>query len=404
MGDLINFAVHVCIERAGAVADGITVNTDVIQSAIDQLHDNGGGTLFVPAGIFVSGAVDLRPGVNLHIEAGGVLKATPNMEHFPKRMTRIEGQLIEFTPALINADGCNGLRITGEGTLDGAGRVIWDEFWERYTEDRNTRNLDIERARLVFIANSLGILIEGVHFKNSQFWNLHIYRCRDVLVRNVRFTVPDDYEQAPSTDGIDVDSSQDVLIEGCYFSVTDDCIALKGTKGPFAKEDEDSPPVDRVRIVHCTFRRGHSALTLGSEAAVVRNVTLERSQVIGAMFLIHLKLRPDTPQEYEGINIFDIDLDADGGHVVFMNPWKQYIDLMGQDPPQSRVHDISLSNIRGRFGSFGLIRGNPGQTEIRNILFKNVDLSLMNTQLKYEACDSISYENVIINNKIYPEP
>jgi alpha-L-rhamnosidase len=106
----------------GAVADGGTVNTHAIQAAIDRLAGQGGGTVVVPAGVFVSGALFLKPGVHLHLDKGAVLRCSTDMRHFPVQRTRIEGHFEErFNPGLINAAGCDGLTMTGDGTLDGAG-------------------------------------------------------------------------------------------------------------------------------------------------------------------------------------------------------------------------------------------------------------------------------------------
>lgn len=261
---------EVSITRFGAVADDSTINTKAIQAAIDHLAARGGGTVLVPQGVFVSRAVFLKPKVNLHLQKGAVLKCSTDMANFPVQRTRIEGHFEEkFNPALINAKGCDGLRITGEGTLDGAGRPICDLFWKlrNAAPDRNNfPNVSVPRARLALIESSRGVTIKGITFKDSQFWNLHLYRCEDVLVRQARFEVPDDYKQAPSTDGIDLDSCRNVTIDGCHFSVTDDCIAAKGSKGPHAMEDRDSPPVEHVRVRNCVYKRGGGVLTLGSEA------------------------------------------------------------------------------------------------------------------------------------------
>jgi len=392
-------APRIAIDQAGAVGDGKTLNTAAIQRLVDRLAADGGGTVVVPTGVFVSGALFLKPGVNLHLDTDAVLRCSTDLSHFPSRLTRIEGRLQEFHPALINAEGCDGLRITGPGVIDGDGRKIWDEFWTRFNADKRTRNLDIPRARLAFVARSRHVVIDGPTFKDSQFWNLHLYHCRDVLVQNVRFQVPDDYKQAPSTDGIDVDSSQDVLIRDCHFSVTDDCIAMKGSKGPLALEDRDSPPVERVRITGCTFRRGHAALTLGSEATTVRDVVMENSRVTGAMHLLHVKLRPDTPQRYENIHVRDTVLDNDRGQMIYMNPWTQYFDLQGHPPPRSVVRDITISNLAGRYGSFGNLLGNPGRTDIDGILFRDLTLTLANPRPKIGDVKNLRFENVRINDQ-----
>ena len=390
---------------AGAIADGATVNTRAIQAAIDRLAAQGGGTVVVPAGVFVSGALFLKPDVHLHLDRGAVLRCSTDMQHFPVQRTRIEGHFEErFNPGLINATGCDGLQITGEGTLDGAGRPIWDRFWQlrKAAKDKGSfRNLDLARARLAVIEASRGVTIAGITFKDSQFWNLHLYRCRDVVVRGCSFEVPDDYVQAPSTDGIDIDSCQDVLVDGCHFSVTDDCIAAKGSKGPHAPDDKDSPPVERIRVRNCVFRRGHAMFTLGSEATVVRDVVVEHCRVQDVGSVAHLKLRPDTPQRYEDIHFRDLVLESGKGEIVSIRPWSQYFDLQGEAPPHSYVRDISLSGIRGRFGAFGMIATNPGQTEIAAVVLRDIDVQLTDTRLRVKGAAAPVLENVVVNGKPY---
>ncbi len=401
---------RVSITDFGAVADSATVNTSAIQTAIDTLTSSGGGTVVIPPGVFVSGALFLKPGVHLRLEKDAVLRASTEVAaHFPARRTRIEGHFEEsFTPALINADHCDGLRITGEGTLDGAGRAIWDEFWRLCAsapDKKNFKNLSVPRARLALIENSRDVVIEGVAFKDSQYWNLHLYRCRDVLIKNVRISVPDDYEHAPSTDGIDVDSSQDVAIEGCTISVTDDCIAMKGTKGPFALDDKDSPPTERVRITNCTFKRGYGAVTLGSEATVARDITVENSRFLGVWHVLHLKVRPDTPQRYENIQVRDITLDNKFGSILEIRPWTQYFDLQGQPAPKSIIRNVTFSGIRGRFSSLGRASGNPGQTDISDITFSDLNVKLNQTKLRDgDTVRGLNFTRVIVNGEPVTPP
>jgi len=393
----------VSITAFGAKADGTTLNTQAIQSAIDHLAARGGGTVTAPAGVFVSGALFFKPGVNLHLARGAVLKCTTDMSNFPRQRTRIEGHFEEsFTPALINVDGCDGFTLTGEGVLDGSGRPIWDLFWKLQAaapDPSNFPNVGLDRARLALIQNSKRVIIDGVTFKDSQFWNLHLYKCQDVLVRNARFEVPDDVKQAPSTDGVDLDSCQRVTIDGCYFSVTDDCIAAKGSKGPLALEDKDSPPVEHIRVRNCHFRRGHQAFSCGSEATIVRDVIIENCRVTGQMSFLMLKLRPDTPQLYEDIHVRGITFDNAAGRIVFIAPWSQYKDLKGHAPPQSTVRNVTLSGLKGRFGSFGSIRPNPGQTTLRGIQFKSFDIQLSQGALEASGVTGLTFEKVVINGQ-----
>lgn len=387
----------------GAVADGASLNTKAIQAAIDAAAASGGGTVVVPRGVFVSGALFFKPKVHLHLEEGAVLRCSTDMVNFPVRRTRIEGHFEEaFNPALINADGCDGFHISGKGVLDGAGRPIWDQFWKLRNaapDPKNFRNLGVPRARLALIEKSKGVVVEGITFKDSQFWNLHLYRCTDVTVRGVRFEVPDDYKQAPSTDGIDLDSCQNILIENCFFTVTDDCIAAKGTKGPHAMDDKDSPPVEHVHIRGCTFRRGYGVLTCGSEATLVRDVVVEDCTLTGAVNLVVLKLRPDTPQRYEDITYRNITLESESGAILLVKPWTQYFDLKGETPPQSFIRNLTLEGLRGRFGAFGTIAPNPGQTTISNVLLKDFDVTLKEPAPHVSGVEGLRYENVVVNGK-----
>ena len=299
------------ITKSGAVADDSTVNTRAIQAAIDQLAAKGGGTVVVPKGVFVSGALFFKPKVNLRLTEGAVLKCSTDLSNFPAQRTRIEGHFMDnFTPAFINAKNCDGFQLTGDGILDGAGMPVWEAFWKNRAENKNFANTGMPRARLALIEDSKDIRIEGITFKDSQFWNCHLYKNDGVLVRNVHFQVPDDYvSRPPATDGIDIDSSRNVTIDGCVFSVTDDCIACKGSKGPHAMEDKDSPAVEHIRVRNCTFskqrrrRFSHAAARPPSSAMSSRE---DCKMQQGGVRIATLKLRPDTPQHYEDITFRNI--------------------------------------------------------------------------------------------------
>jgi polygalacturonase len=384
------------ISEHGAVGDGKTLNSKAIQSTIDECAGSGGGTLVIPKGQFVSGALFLKPGVNIQFLEGAVLKGSTDINDYPKANTRIEGHFEPWRAALLNGDKVDHLRITGPGTLDGSGAPFWQEFYRRRDANSKTTNLDVERPRLTFIQNSEDVQVSGINFKDSGFWNLHLYRCRKVTVENCRFealhgTKPNN---APSSDGIDVDSSQEITISKCFFSVGDDCIALKGSKGPFAMQDKDSPPVERIHIVDCVFEAGGGIVTAGSEATIVRDVTVERCKTTKPTVL-RLKLRPDTPQHYENIHLRDITVEGDGA-IFKILPWKQYFDLKGQPAPKSVVRNITISNVKGSFGSFGEITGNS-QTEISGIFVKDVDLKLKSTKFEPSGVKGLKFENVIVN-------
>jgi len=385
------------ILETGAVDDGKTLNTQAIQSAIDQLAGKGGGTVVIPKGCFLSGAIFLKPKVNLHLEKDAILLGSTNIEDYPSMPTRIEGHTQVWRPALVNAIKCDGLHITGEGTIQGGGKPFWDAFWDRKASGKKT-NLDVERPRNVFIQDSNDIVVSGLSLRDSGFWNLHLYRCQRVTVENMDIREP---PHAPSTDGIDVDSCQNVVIRGCYFSMDDDNIALKGTKGPLADQDKDSPAVEHVLITGCTFGTGFGVLTLGSEACHVRDVVVENCKVIKESYntLLRLKLRPDTPQHYEDIHVRDITMNC-GGQMVSIEPWAQYFDLKGQPAPSQLVENISITRITGATGSFGKIAG-PPKSVLRNITLEDIDITLKKTEVTIQNVEELKVHNVKINGVPY---
>jgi polygalacturonase len=387
------------IAEHGAVGNGTTLNTKAIQSTIDDCAQNGGGTVVIPKGMFLSGSIFLKPGVNLEIQEGGVLKGSTNIEDYPKGTTRIEGHFEPWRSALVNGDKVDHLTISGKGTLDGSGEPFWKLFYSRRSADSKTTNLSVERPRLAYIINSKDVKISGIKFLNSGFWNLHLYRDQHVTVDHCRFeaphgSVPDDH--APSSDGIDVDSSQDIDISNCYFSVGDDDIALKGSKGPFALDDKDSPPVERIHITDCVFEGGGGVVTCGSEATLVHDVKIERCTARNVNVL-RLKLRPDTPQQYEDISVTDITME---GSATLLNvaPWSQYFDLKGQAPPKSLVRNISINGVKGTGSSLGMLRGNPGTT-FGSFTIKNVNLQVKNAGFTPVAFDGLKLDNVVVNGQ-----
>jgi len=392
------------ITERGAMGDGKTLNTKTIQVVIDECAQHGGGTVVFPKGVFVSGALFLKRGVNIELQEGSVLKGSTNIDDYPKLNTRIEGHFEPWRVALINGDSLEHVRISGSGILDGSGEPFWKEFYSRRDADKNTTNLNVERPRLTFIQHSKDVKISGITFLNSGFWNLHLFSCQDVTIEYCRFHAPSGpkpYHQAPSSDGIDVDCSQGITIRHCFFSVGDDCIALKGSKGPFAMQDPTSLPVENIEISDCIFEAGGGIVTFGSEATIVRNVVIQRCTTLHPTVL-RLKLRPDTPQQYENITMNDITL-VNGGVIFKVSPWTQYFDLKGQAPPKALVRNIKISNVHGKGSSFGEITGH-NQTTISDILVENVDVSLKDTLFHLGNVQNLRFKNVKVNGKPMTTP
>lgn len=394
---------HYVISDFDAVGDAVTLNTIAIQAAIDAAADGGGGVVEIPAGVFLSGSVFLKSGVELHLAKGAVLRGSPRIEDYPKRETRIEGHFTQWRLALVNAQHLHGVRISGPGTIDGNGVPYWQAFWQRRKENPQCTNLEVERPRLLFIDRCHDVRISGTSLQDSGFWNLHLYRCRDVTVENVRITLPSALRlnlRGPSTDGIDIDSCQNVTIRRCYISTHDDNIALKGSKGPLAAEDKDSPPVENINVEDVECGDGNGLITCGSEATIVRNVTVSNCRMTGGATVLTLKLRPDTPQLYENITIDGITL-AGTGRILNVAPWTQFFDLKGHPSPQRVVRNITLRNVRGEYGIFGTLRGNAGDV-LQGITLENFNVTLTSrSRLQLGRVGDFKTLNVRVNAESY---
>lgn len=366
------------ITEHGAVDGGETLNTEAIQKAIDAAHEAGGGRVVVPEGTFRSGAIFLKDGVELHVAEDAKLLGSDRLEDYPKRKTRIEGHFPEWRVALVNATEIDGLKISGEGEINGNGLVFWKAFWDRRKENPDCTNLEVERPRLMFIDRCTNVEIRDLTFRDSGFWNLHLYNCQDVLVENLSIHAPGHGSEvrAPSSDGIDIDSCQRVTVRDSLLAVDDDCIALKGTKGPLADQDETSPPVEDILVENCTFRQGHGVLTCGSEATIVRNVRIRNSKVEGDINVLRLKLRPDTPQHYSNLVFEDLTLEG-GGRLFDINPWRQFFDLKGHPRPTRKVDGIVMRNISGNYGYPGRIVPNDDDV-FEPVVMENVHIDFEN--------------------------
>lgn len=326
------------------VNDSTILQTERIQSVINRAHENGGGVVLIPKGVFLSGALFFKPKTHLHLEQDARLKGSDDISDFPILPTRIEGQSINYFAALVNADKLDGFTISGKGTIDGNGLRYWKSFWLRRQVNPKCTNIEELRPRLVYISNSKNVQLSGVSLINSPFWTTHLYKCEKVKLLDLYIFSPEKPVKAPSTDAVDIDACTFVHIKNCYMSVNDDAIALKGGKGPLADKDEMNGGNRNIIIEDCTFGFCHSALTCGSESIHNRNIIFRRCEINRAQRLLWLKMRPDTPQNYEYILVEDITGNAKS--FIYIKPWTQFFDLQGQkEMPLSYASNIKMRNI-----------------------------------------------------------
>ncbi|WP_297064435.1 glycosyl hydrolase family 28 protein [uncultured Duncaniella sp.] len=328
----------------GVVNDSTIIQTPALQAVIDKAAGEGGGVIIIPEGTFLSGSLFFKPGTHLHIQKGGKLKGSDAITNYEIVKTRLEGQTIDYFAALVNADRCDGFTISGEGTIDGNGHRFYDEFWLRRKVNRKCTNLEALRPRMAYISNSKDVTVSGIRMVNSGFWTNHLYNCERIKYIGVTILAPTDgYPKGPSTDAIDLDVCNDVLVSNCYMNVNDDGVCLKGGKGTYVDTIAGNGPVGRVIINRCTFGKTNAGVTFGSEAWDCSNVIMKDCKFEDTYHVLLFKMRPDTPQQYRNVLI-----DGATGRVrnaVEVQTWKQFFNKVDRDPmPASGVDNVTFKN------------------------------------------------------------
>ena len=245
-----------------AVGDGSNYDTDAIQGAIDFCHMKGGGRVVLEGGHdYLSGSIVLKSNVDLHLEKGARLVASPNINDYirPNKGVRDDGVdhvgtpvLLKPSYAFIYAYAANNISISGEGIIDGNCHA----FVKRIDKYFVTGDF-YPRPTLCYIENSKHITVRDVTMTNSPFWTLHPAGCEDVKIEGIRIINPLD---VANSDGIDPDHSLNVRIHGCHIECADDAICLKASAGNIEYGDTKN-----IIISDCTLCSTSAALKVGTE-------------------------------------------------------------------------------------------------------------------------------------------
>lgn len=319
-----------------------------LQAKIDAIASSGGGTLTLGPGVYKTGAIFFKPGVNLHLEEGAIIVGVDEAEGYPMCETRIEGETCLYYPALVNADGCDGFTISGEGVIDGHGLPTWKAFWKTRESNPQCFNKDpgLVRPRLLYVSNSKNVDVSGVTFKNSKFWTTHYYRCENVLVHDCTILAEViDGVRGPSTDAIDIDVCRNFTVRNVTMNVNDDAVCVKGGKGPWADDYALYPgngPSTDILVEDCVFKSVcHTCLTLGSESTAVTNIVMRNCRVEGPSNFVNVKMRYDTPQHYA--NVLVENCTGRCSSFLRAKPWMQFTDMKGRtDVPESVMDGLVM--------------------------------------------------------------
>ena len=265
------------ISGFGADPTGVLVSTDAITQALCECKKAGGGTVFIPAGIFLTGPLCMESNTVLYISAGAKLVFVQDQEAYPVINTRWEGSERQARTPCIYGKGLENVTIAGPGELDGQGAYWWNLF--------KTGGLKYPRPRFIGLEDCRHVVIEGVRLLNSPSWTINPVCCENVTIDKVSIKNPAD---SPNTDGINPDSSKYVHISNCHVDVGDDCITIKsGTE-----KSSRSISCEGITVTNCTLVHGHGGVVIGSEmSGGIRNVVISNCVFEGTDRGVRIKTR-----------------------------------------------------------------------------------------------------------------
>jgi polygalacturonase len=377
------------ITSFGAVGDGKTTNTIALQALIDKVAKEGGGTVVVPEGTFLTGALFFKQGVNLYIEKNGTLKGTTEQNDYPQVKTRWEGIEREWTSALLNFTDMNGVELSGDGTVDGSGDV-----WLARSGGRRRgapaapgqgqqppppaagrgappQGPRLGRPRMICFQNCKRVRITRVRLKQEAVWCLHILYSEDVIVDGIQIRCD---HNIPSADGIDIDSSKKVRVRNVDIDNNDDSITIKSGK------DEDGLRVNRpsedIIVENSHFHNGGSLVAMGSETSggirnvIVRHCTADSDNAAPIRF----KTQPSRGGVVENITYSDIQLNGTRQAFEFNMEWRMVQPIAPPAKVLPIVRNVTIRNVRGTVKTVGVMHGLAG-SPILNVKFEKCDIT-----------------------------
>ncbi len=359
----------------GAISNQHTSNTSAIQAAIDACSQVGGGTIYVPAGHYITGSISLKSNITLFLDAGAVLLGNEDFDDYPIIEDRWEGKQQQVYAPLITGQNLHNVALQGRGIIDGSGAFWWKPFREK--------KLQYARPRLIGFTDCQNVLIEGVTLTNSPAWTVNPVRCENVTVDKVTIINP---PNSPNTDGINPDSCRYVHISNCHIDVGDDCITIKS-----GIENEDRAslvPCENITITNCTMAHGHGGVVIGSEmSGGVKNVTISNCVFIGTDRGIRLKSRRGRGGVVENIRVTNVVMEkvlcpfilnlfysGDGNWESEALFDKQQNPVTASTPRFQHIHFNHITAYEVEHAA-GFIYGLP-EMPIKDISFNDVSVSM----------------------------
>jgi polygalacturonase len=383
------------IVQFGAQADGITLNTKSISQAIDACNKKGGGVVLVPAGFWLTGPLELKSNVQLHLQKSALLQFTDDKSQYPLVASNWEGLPQMRNQSPLSATNVSNIAITGFGIIDGNGDAwrmvkkdkLNETQWKKLvasggmlSEDKKTwypseqsykgsqlKNpgeitpdktpefyqsiKDFLRPNLLVFTGCKKLLLEGVTFQNSPAWCLHPLMCEDLTVRNISVKNP---WYAQNGDGIDLESCKNILLENSTFDVGDDGICIKSGRDEAGRKR--GKPTENLLVRNCTVYHAHGGFVIGSEmSGGARNLWVENCTFIGTDIGLRFKTTRGRGGVVENIFIKNITMKDIVGEAILFDMYyaaQDPVPLAGEKRAPPKVETLPVSEATPQFRHF----------------------------------------------------
>ncbi|PWS32373.1 glycoside hydrolase family 28 protein [Pedobacter paludis] len=416
----------------GAKGDGISLNTQSINRAIATSSQKGGGVVLIPSGLWLTGPIELKSNVNLHLKRDAILLFTDDFNQYKLVEGNWEGQPAWRNQSPISGTNLENIAITGSGIIDGNGgswRMVkkdkltesqWKKLttsggsvsedgktWypsEKVVKGSKTKNAgvleagktaadyqdikDFLRPNLVVLTNCKKILLEGVTFQNSPAWNLHPLLCQDLTLRNLQVKNP---WYAQNGDGVDVESCKNVLIEGSTFDVGDDGICIKSGRDEAGRKR--GVPTENVIIRNNVVYHAHGGFVIGSEmSGGAKNIWVYDCSFIGTDIGLRFKTTRGRGGIVENIYINRINMIDIPGEAILFDMYYAAVDpvpLAGEKREAIKTVVVPVTDATPQFKNFF----------IKDIVANGAEKAIFFRGLPEMNIKDVHLENVTIQSK-----
>ncbi|MDO5582127.1 MAG: glycosyl hydrolase family 28 protein [Planctomycetia bacterium] len=369
----------------GAVGDGKTLNTKAIQQALDACEKNGGGTVIIPPGRFVSGTLFLKNNTDLHLAPGAVLKASPNREDYcglDAYPQNFEAPSEGWGSAhLIAAVNVKNVAITGEGTIDGSADAFLGEpktapkgatdwrFGFAYTKGLSPK-IDLAPDRkmlrpgqLIVFCECQSVRMKNVSVRNTPSWCCFFYGCEDVFISGLKIDNPPFFA---NSDGLDIDSCRNVAVSDCRIITGDDAIAVRGAPSHLLNKDR---VCEHIVITNCILSSSSCVFRIGVGNGTIRDVSISNIIILTGGTGFHFQ-SSYSKKDQRGVNISRVRCNNINMRAVFypiqISP--------GTESAEAVIEDIVFDGIYAESYGGIVISGN-GKTDPKRITIRNSEFA-----------------------------